>query len=203
MIVAIDYGESKSGYAIGERFINKSGTIKTKEIDKIINNIETVILGMPISMSGNYSNQSFKVLKYAEKLLKKGYKVYLFDERLTTKMAASFGIKDDDAFSARQIFLDYVSNPNIAQRFEILKEFEKKIDAKGTVLYFEVLPLKSVRGDAFTKNYSIAYVQFKMGNFVFGNEDTIEDKYDTVVTCAKYRKRVEKFLKNNGKTIII
>jgi len=203
LIIAIDYGESKCGFAIGEKFIAKSGTVKRNELDKILKEFKKVILGIPLSMSGNYSNQSFKVLKFAEKLVRKGHEVFLYDERLTTKMASSFGIKDDDAFSARQIFLDYVSNPSISQKFEILKGIEKDIKAIGEVLYFETLPIKNIKGDSLTKNYSLAYLHNRKGNFVFRNAATIDKKYDTVITKEKLKNEAENFLKDSGDLIYI
>lgn len=198
MIIAIDYGESKCGFAIGERFILRSGTVKRKELDELLKDFKTVVLGVPLSMSGNYSTQSFKVLKYAEKLFWKGYEVFLYDERLTTKMASFFGIKDDDAFSARQIFLDYISNPSISQKFQVLKSVEKEIEAKGKILYVETLPIKNINGDALTKNYSLAYLHNKKGNFVFRNSDTIENKYDTVITKIEFKNLAERFLSESG-----
>ncbi|SHH29198.1 Holliday junction resolvase RuvX [Thermosipho atlanticus] len=204
MIIAIDYGESKCGYAFGEKFIRKSGTVKRSELNNILKNFKEVVLGFPLSMSGNYSTQSYKVLKYAEKLLRKGFKVFLYDERLTTSMAASFGIKEDDTFSARQIFLDYISNPKVAQEFRLLKELEeRKIEVPGKVLYYESLPIKNLKGDVCTKNYSLAYLHMKKGNFVFGNPDTIVEKYDLIITQREDKDKVGKYLKSDGQLLVI
>lgn len=203
MIIVIDYGESKCGFAIGEKYISKSGTVKRNELDKILKEFKTVILGIPLSMSGNYSNQSFKVLKFAEKLVRKGYEVFLYDERLTTKMAGSFGIKDDDAFSARQLFLDYTSNPSISQKFEILNEIEREFNEKGDLLYFETLPIKGINGDSLTKDYSLAYLHHKKGNFVFRNADTIDRKYDIVITQENLKEDSKKFIRDSGILIYI
>lgn len=203
MIIAIDYGNSKCGYAIGSRFISKSGTIKTKEIMKLLSNsIGKVVLGFPLSMSGNYSMQSLKVLEFAKKLSEKRYNVFLIDERLTTKMASSFGIKDDDAFSARQIFMDFIDNPSISQKFELVSYLNENFDYEN-IFYYEIAPNKKNKGEAYTKNYSIAYLHLKMGNFTYSNKDTIEKKYNVIVTTKDFEEDAKQFLSSNGKIVIV
>lgn len=112
--IAIDYGKSKCGYAVGSIFIAESGTIKTTELLKKVQSFNTVVLGLPLSMSGNYSSQTFEVLRFALKLKELEKNVLLIDERLTTKMAKVYGKKDDDRFSAEQLLLDYIQAPQRA-----------------------------------------------------------------------------------------
>ncbi|WP_126992804.1 Holliday junction resolvase RuvX [Thermosipho globiformans] len=204
MIIAIDYGNSKCGYAIGNNFISKSGTVKTKDIMKFILNTQSqkIILGIPLSMSGNYSTQSLKVLTFANKLLEKGYDVFLIDERLTTKMASSFGIKDDDAFSARQIFMDFAQNPSVAQKFRKEKFLNLNLKEEN-VLFYEVPPSKKVKGDALTKDYSIAFLHLSIGNFTYSNPDTLDKKYNIVITKKEFEKTGKNFLKSGGKIILV
>lgn len=113
-IIAIDYGKSKCGYASGSIFVAKSGTIKTSELLKQIQPFTTVILGLPLSMSGNYSSQTFEVVRFALKLKEMKKEVFFIDERLTTKMAKTYEKKDDDRFSAEQLLLEYIQSPQRA-----------------------------------------------------------------------------------------
>ncbi|ANQ53410.1 Holliday junction resolvase [Thermosipho affectus] len=205
MILALDYGDKKTGYAIGSDFISKSGTVNTTQLNKLLEKFQKVVLGIPLSMSGNYSKQSFKVLKFAYKLKRKGIDVFLIDERLTTKMALSFNAKDDDAFSARQIFMDYIKNPILSQKFVLEKFLDVEFDCEDVedVLYYEVTPVKGRKGDALTRNFSIAFLHMKEKNFVYRNEDTIEKKYNLVIVNEKFKDVVDKFLKNGGKIILV
>lgn len=84
-------------------------------------------------MSGNYSTQTFEVIKFGLELRKRGKRVWFVDERLTTRLAKTYGKKDDDRFSAEAMLLEFIQNPNIA--VELLErkvencdvvEFEKK-----------------------------------------------------------------------------
>jgi len=63
-IIAIDYGKSKCGYAIGTMFVSESGTVKTSDIQKKMEKFREIVLGLPLSMSGNYSTQTFEVIKF-------------------------------------------------------------------------------------------------------------------------------------------
>lgn len=202
MIIAIDYGNSKCGYAIGNNFISKSGTVKTKDIMKLISNAKKIVMGIPLSMSGNYSTQSLKVLTFANKLVEKGYDVFLIDERLTTKMASSFGIKDDDAFSARQIFMDFVQNPSVAQKFRKEKFLNLELREENA-LFYEVPPSKNIKADALTKDYSIAFLHLSIGNFTYSNPDTLDKKYNIVITKKEFEKNGKNFLKSGGKIILV
>ncbi|QTA37179.1 Holliday junction resolvase RuvX [Thermosipho ferrireducens] len=181
MIITIDYGTRKCGYAIGSQFIRKSGVVKTEKINDIIKSGKTIVLGLPLSMSGNYSSQTFKVLKFGEKLVKKGFEVYLYDERLTSRMAKSYGIKDDDAFSARQIFLDYIQNPEVAQKLLIVKPLNIKL-FESNILYVETPPAINVKKCiALTKNHSIALAHYKKQNLVIKSLKSIDKKFDIIV----------------------
>ncbi|ABR30172.1 Holliday junction resolvase [Thermosipho melanesiensis] len=202
MILALDYGEKKTGYAIGNEFIAKSGTIKTSELKNLLFQFKKIVLGLPLSMSGNYSTQSYKVLKFAFKLKKMGLNVFLIDERLTTKMAEVFQANDDDAFSARQIFIDYIENPSIAQEFYLEDYLETDLDYDD-IFYFEVPPVKGKKGIALSKNFSIAYLHMKERNFIYRNEDTVHERFSIAVTRKSFKESVEKFLKNNGRIIVV
>lgn len=125
-LISIDYGSKKIGIAISnqERNIAMPLKIITKinkkaVIASLLYTIEQykvcgIVIGLPIKMSGEQTEQSDIVIKFAEELAKSiTLPIYLQDERLTTKAAnnflKSFGIKrkerndKDDAVAASMI----------------------------------------------------------------------------------------------------
>lgn len=191
-IIAVDYGKTKCGYAIGSLFVAESGTVNKRELFEKVQKQDKVILGLPLSMSGNYSSQTFEVLEFGMKLLNMGKEVYLVDERLTTRMAKSYGKTDDDRFSAEQLLLTYIQNPATG-----IKLSKKSAECKPmtqicnlgnyqTVIVFEVPfdeELKAVfhvgsqhgTSVGFSRDPYTAYAMFKNGVFVFRVWDDFAD----------------------------
>ncbi|MFN3691258.1 MAG: Holliday junction resolvase RuvX [Fervidobacterium sp.] len=181
-VIAIDYGKSKCGYASGSIFVAKSGTIKTSELFKQIQPFSIVILGLPLSMSGNYSSQTFEVVRLALKLKEMKKEVLFIDERLTTKMAKTYEKKDDDRFSAEQLLLEYIQSPQRAIplkkcAIEIIEEkvldgnsvVNTSIDSDFALLidipYHDYFKIKN--GIGFSNNPYSAYTLFTKGFFVY------------------------------------
>ena len=90
-------------------------------VAKYNNDIEKIIIGYPLTLSGNKSSQTHDVEEFTENLKKyyseKGnIKVLLYDERLTTKLAMSqFGDRKDwkekkDMYSSKVLLEEYLSN---------------------------------------------------------------------------------------------
>lgn len=168
-VIAIDYGKSKCGYATGERFVLESGTVKSSEILNRIQKYDKVILGFPLSMSGNYSTQTFEVVRFGVKILNLGKKVFLIDERLTTKMAKIYS-KDDDRFSAEQLLLEYIENPNIAKELIRSKVSNEKVIQTDFALVINVPFCESFKinsGIGYTEDPYTAYTLFSHGVFVY------------------------------------
>uniref|UniRef100_A0A7V4KFA9 Pre-16S rRNA-processing nuclease YqgF n=1 Tax=Fervidobacterium pennivorans TaxID=93466 RepID=A0A7V4KFA9_FERPE len=169
-LIAIDYGKSKCGYAIGSVFVAESGTIKTADLVKKIERFDTVLFGLPLSMSGNYSTQTFEVIKFALKIKNSGKKVLLLDERVTTKMAKSFEKRDDDRFSAEQLLFEYIQNPDRAIELKEHKVIEAQPVSCNFAVFVEVPYDESFsvkEGIGFSKDPYIAYTLFKHGVFVY------------------------------------
>lgn len=168
--IAIDYGKSKCGYAVGERFVSESGTVKPSEILSKIQKYDKIILGFPLSMSGNYSTQTFEVVRFGLKILNLGKKVFLIDERLTTKLAKTYSKKDDDRFSAEQLLLEYIENPNIAKELIRSRVSNKKVMKVDFALVINVPFCDSFKissGIGYTEDPYIAYTLFSHGVFVY------------------------------------
>ena len=99
-ILAIDYGDSKIGFAISDlmKIIAKPfKTIKNKSFDSVINNIqdiiieksiEKIIIGLPITLNNTFSEQTKKVEDFANKLESKiNVPLLKYDERLSSLQA--------------------------------------------------------------------------------------------------------------------
>ncbi|MCX7653284.1 MAG: Holliday junction resolvase RuvX [Fervidobacterium sp.] len=173
-IIAVDYGKSKCGYAIGELFVSESGTVKKTEILNKISDFDLVVVGLPISMSGNYSTQSFETIRFALRILDKGKEVHFIDERLTTKMAKTYSKKDDDRFSAEQLLLEYIQNPHVAKqlkRSKIVNEEDERNSINADFALIINVPFsdffKVKFGIAYTEDPYIAYTMFVNNIFVY------------------------------------
>ena len=102
-ILGIDYGEVRVGIAITDKLritaqgletINCNGNDKKllARLDEIISqydDIETIVVGMPIHMNGNVSKRAETTKKFIHKLKCKYNKIKIdsIDERLTTVQA--------------------------------------------------------------------------------------------------------------------
>ena len=98
-ILGIDYGDSRIGLAISDtnkiiaspfKTIKNKGFDKTKEkIFDIIqeNEIEIIVLGLPISMSGADTNQTKRVRKFQDLIQDLDVPIQMQDERLSSLSA--------------------------------------------------------------------------------------------------------------------
>jgi len=98
-ILGIDWGDKKMGVAISDpmNIIARGVGVfygeekeKIEKLKEIVDrfNVELIVLGFPLSLSGEIGKQAEKILKVKEKIettLK--IKVELVDERFTTKIA--------------------------------------------------------------------------------------------------------------------
>jgi len=138
--LGIDYGEKRVGIAVSDE--NKKYSFSRDFIEndakfyssllKIIReeNISKIVLGYPLNMSSEKTNQTLKVEDFRNKLeefLKKNSakaEIIFFDERFTSRIAESY-IKDSglkksnrqnkglvDSASAQIILQDYIDKTN-------------------------------------------------------------------------------------------
>ena len=136
--MSIDYGDRRVGIALSDPMhtisyplcvINQtSQNHLINDILKIVNEkeIEKIIIGLPISMSGQYSSQTKKVISFKEVLIKRlldkdlKINIYTIDERLSSisakKIMIQQGIKTGhnkgkiDQLSAAIILQEYLDS---------------------------------------------------------------------------------------------
>lgn len=97
--MGIDYGSAKIGIAITDPLkiiAREYEVIFTKNVDDPVEyianickkeNVELIVLGLPINMDGSIGFQAEICLDFKKLLEQKNLKVVMSDERLTTKMA--------------------------------------------------------------------------------------------------------------------
>ncbi len=99
-ILCLDYGERRSGVAISDEtrtiaqslatITHNSETELCSTISRLIKeyDVDLIVIGLPLSLSGKPSTRSEKVRAFAARLAKKVHlPVELFDERLSTNQA--------------------------------------------------------------------------------------------------------------------
>ena len=133
-ILALDHGDKKIGVAISDPMkiiakplkiiINLNNNKVLDELKKLIVelNIEMILVGMPVTMKNNSSNQTVKVIEFIDYLKNHlSIQIKSYDERLTSKMATKSlimqGIKtghnkhEIDKTSAAIFLQNYLDDP--------------------------------------------------------------------------------------------
>ena len=119
-ILGIDYGEKRIGLAISDEsqtFARELAILSPKEfwqqLKTIIseNQINKIVLGWPLNMSGEETKKTLEVNDFKEKLEKLvEIQIEIIDERLTSQMAQNIsgGKKDLDSLAAQILLQNYL-----------------------------------------------------------------------------------------------
>ncbi len=97
-ILAIDYGKKRTGIAVTDPLqiiANGLTTVDTKDVLFYIkqyvteNEVETIVVGLPRQMNGEYSETFRYITAFVNRLKKElpSMEIVYFDERFTSKMA--------------------------------------------------------------------------------------------------------------------
>lgn len=102
-MLALDYGSARCGCAISDptgtiatpiEHVERPGSKRgiTRLLQLIVEHeIEQVVVGLPLSLSGAESDQTRETREFAQRLQRRlgaGVEVEMYDERFTTKLAA-------------------------------------------------------------------------------------------------------------------
>jgi putative Holliday junction resolvase len=205
MILAIDYGKKRCGYAYGEISPAKIGVKSPKETVQLVKDLkpDVIVVGLPLSMSGRYSCQTFEVMKFVEKLLKYDSNIKLVDERLSTKMAHEMlkmtrNNTPVDAVSASILLDTFVRNPNAS--YSVPKKLAKikpvKITGENVLVFNVPNPnvLNLIQAEeikVFQEDPYIAYLFKKNVEFVERDLNMLDEEYDVIVTCEDIPENVK------------
>ena len=106
-LLAIDYGARRVGLALSDplkmiaspyrTIINKNNTILIEEIERIIaaEDVELTIIGLPLCMDGQKTEQTKKVEEFVDKLIDRGIIIKYEDERWSS-VAAKRSMKEQN-----------------------------------------------------------------------------------------------------------
>lgn len=129
-ILALDIGDKWIGSAISDALNISAKPFKTISADELINflqtviqkfNLKAIVIGYPKTLRGTHSQQTEKIIALTN-ILKQNFpdkEFVLWDERLTSKQAATFGQEKSKENKLRshsiaaalilQSYLDYIS----------------------------------------------------------------------------------------------
>ncbi|MBP7236821.1 MAG: Holliday junction resolvase RuvX [Petrotogaceae bacterium] len=216
-VYGIDYGTVSTGIARGESILKIAtgiGQLKTPEIFSFflkegLSESNIVAVGLPVSMSSRFSEQTFKTVDFALKLREKfGARIYLIDERLTTSMVYSSmkntrstkGYKDSkDQNSSVLILSSFFSNEKGYSELISGKVFDiGAIEKDNLMVYNTAVSVSSLKGktvDIFTTDPWIFWYYFKNGFKSTTLEADLKTSYDIIYTFwAEKDYLKEKFL---------
>ncbi len=106
-LLAIDYGARRVGLALSDplkiiaspyrTIINKNNTNLIEEIERIIatEDVELTIIGLPLGMAGQITEQTKKVKEFIDKLTARGIVIKYEDERWSS-VAAKRSMKEQN-----------------------------------------------------------------------------------------------------------
>ena len=106
-LLAIDYGTRRVGLALSDplkmiaspyrTIINNNNTILIEEIETIIaaEDVELTIIGLPLGMAGQKTEQTKKVEEFVDKLIDRGIIIKYEDERWSS-VAAKRSMKEQN-----------------------------------------------------------------------------------------------------------
>ncbi len=137
-ILAIDYGEARTGLAICDRtefFFFFLGTLEERDFAKLVTKIvytireygaEAVVVGLPVNMDGSHGEKAEKCKRLADTLMKlTGLPVALWDERQTTMQAANYLNETNVRGAKRKEIIDQVAATIILESFLARRKNEK------------------------------------------------------------------------------
>jgi len=129
-IMALDYGDKRIGVAISDEtktFASYSKTLfvssLTETIDELVKicaekDVSDIVVGIPITMSGENGQMSLKVKEFAYLLNQKtNHKIILWDERLTTSEAEKVLMNTQIKGKRRRDLVDQVAAKIILQAY--------------------------------------------------------------------------------------
>ncbi|MBI5465673.1 MAG: Holliday junction resolvase RuvX [Candidatus Kerfeldbacteria bacterium] len=124
-VLAIDYGQKRVGLALGDSSLflalpygvlqRQNDELLLEQLSKIVSaeGVDTVIVGEPLSLSGQASKQTATCRAFAEFLKTNlSVAVEMFDERLTSKRAdmprSAARVRSRDELAAMFLLQDYL-----------------------------------------------------------------------------------------------
>lgn len=129
-IMGLDFGTKRIGIAISDELMITAQGINSlqrkilksdlEEISKLAqgNNVEEIIVGLPLNMDGTYSAKTKEVVEFVEELTKTvSVPIKTWDERLTTMQAERVLLEADVSRAKRKKVTDKLAAQIILQSY--------------------------------------------------------------------------------------
>ncbi|HEY8423912.1 MAG TPA: Holliday junction resolvase RuvX [Clostridia bacterium] len=129
-VLGIDYGDKRIGFALSDQLRIIASPLevynrKTLEQDleyikNLIesNQVDTVVIGLPINMDGTMGERAIKTQEFGELLKQKiDIPIVYIDERWTSKESERFLIQSNIRREKRKVLVDKIAAQNILQRY--------------------------------------------------------------------------------------
>jgi len=119
--LALDVGDRRIGLAVGDDAHGLSRPLRTlvrrsvvkdlAEIERVAREeaIDALVIGLPLTLSGEEGHQAERVRRFATASEKLGLPVRLYDERHTSSEAKIRGARDIDAGAATILLEDFLA----------------------------------------------------------------------------------------------
>ena len=119
--LALDVGDRRIGLAVGDDAHGLSRPLRTlvrrsvvkdlAEIERVAREeaIDALVIGLPLTLSGEEGHQAERVRRFATASEKLGLPVRLYDERHTSSEAEIRGARDIDAGAATILLEDFLA----------------------------------------------------------------------------------------------
>ena len=128
-ILGVDYGESRIGLALSDNtkcIAFPLKTIKNENIDLLLDffrnlnsekNIESIVIGLPLGMNGQDTDQTKKVRIFSKSIGILGLPIFFQDERLTSISAKKSLIKQNIKTGHNKEKIDEIAAAIFLQQF--------------------------------------------------------------------------------------
>ena len=128
-VLGVDYGSSRVGLALSDpqkiiasplyTLTNNGNDFLKKKLLEVIKkkNVEYIVIGLPIGLKGQETNQTKIVRKFAEEIRSLALPVYFQDERLSSLSAKRSLIKQNVKTGHNKSFIDSTAAAIFLQQF--------------------------------------------------------------------------------------
>jgi len=211
-VYGIDYGTSNCGIAFLKQDLNiplPIGTVKSEKLLEYLvsldlSNDDLIVFGLPISMSGRYSKQSFLSIDAAINVKEKiGCKIYFVDERLTTsslysevrgQVSYKKVKRTKDQNSSVLILSNFIQSPGnaIALAEKEVYNLKKDFSNYNDVLIWDISINNEFENfSIFAKDPWVFWYYYKKGFKSTTLISDLKDYYDLIITTKENREKIQ------------
>jgi len=211
-VYGIDYGTSSCGIAFLKQDVNiplpkeaiKSERLLEYLVSLDLSDDDLIVFGLPISMSGRYSKQSFLSINEAINVKERiGCKIYFVDERLTTsslysevrgQVSYKKVKRTKDQNSSVLILSNFIQNPGnaIALAEKEVYNLKKDFSNYNDVLIWDISINNEFKNfSIFAKDPWVFWYYYRKGFKSTTLISDLKDYYDLIITTKENREKIQ------------